>query len=204
LDWITYLFGFEGRINRALQWQAVLVILCLMAFVALVAVLVASPVHKTLEFDLDDVFAFLDPRSWRLLRSTDQTTLIAKLLFTPVFLWMYLAVSIKRLHDRNRSGWWIIPFFLGPGLFDQFADLLPDRYWVVPFGLAIQGLSIWGAIELYCLRGTSGTNRFGADPLLKSEAAVAGPVPLWDQLSEIEFVPRAASPPDGTHVKRGA
>ena len=28
---------------------------------------------------------------------------------TLVFAWFYAAASIKRLHDRNKSGWWIDP-----------------------------------------------------------------------------------------------
>lgn len=51
-----------------------------------------------------------------------------------------LAVSIRRLHDIDRVGWWI------------FLALIP----------------IVGAIVLIywaCLRGTVGANRFGGDPL---------------------------------------
>ena len=51
-----------------------------------------------------------------------------------------LAVSVRRLHDIDRVGWWI------------FLALIP----------------IVGAIVLIywaCLRGTVGANRFGPDPL---------------------------------------
>jgi len=27
------------------------------------------------------------------------------------------------------------------------------------------GLSLWGFVELYCLRGTTGANQYGPDPL---------------------------------------
>lgn len=50
-----------------------------------------------------------------------------------------IAVSVRRLHDLNRSGWWILLFFAGPGI------IL---------------LIIWD-----CSRGTLGENRFGPDPL---------------------------------------
>jgi uncharacterized membrane protein YhaH (DUF805 family) len=56
-----------------------------------------------------------------------------------------LAVSIRRLHDRDKSGWFILL---------NFIPLV---------GLII--LLIW-----YCSRGTVGTNRFGPDPL---QSAVA-------------------------------
>ena len=51
-----------------------------------------------------------------------------------------LAVTIRRLHDLDRTGWW---FFLG------FIPLV---------GTII--LLIW-----YCTKGTDGPNRFGPDPL---------------------------------------
>ena len=51
-----------------------------------------------------------------------------------------LAVSIRRLHDIDRAGWWVL---LG---------LIPVIGWIV--------LIYWA-----CLRGTVGTNRFGPDPL---------------------------------------
>lgn len=54
--------------------------------------------------------------------------------------YMGLMVSIKRAHDRNRSG--------------HFCWLF-----LVPI------LSLWPAIELMFFKGTSGTNRFGADML---------------------------------------
>ncbi|MBF0560714.1 MAG: DUF805 domain-containing protein [Alphaproteobacteria bacterium] len=55
--------------------------------------------------------------------------------------WMGLCVTIKRYHDRNKSGWWIL------------IQLVPL---VGP---------IWYLIDVGFLRGTSGDNRFGPDPL---------------------------------------
>jgi len=51
-----------------------------------------------------------------------------------------IAVAIRRLHDLDRTGWWIL---LG---------LIPLIGWII--------LIIW-----YCSRGTVGSNRFGPDPL---------------------------------------
>tara|TARA_B100000686_G_C16175454_1_gene658366 strand:- start:89 stop:457 length:369 start_codon:yes stop_codon:yes gene_type:complete len=52
----------------------------------------------------------------------------------------YLAVCVRRLHDTDRSGWWLL-------------------LWFFP----LIGL-IW-FIVLCCLKGSDGENRFGADPL---------------------------------------
>jgi uncharacterized membrane protein YhaH (DUF805 family) len=51
-----------------------------------------------------------------------------------------LAVSIRRLHDLDRSGWWYLLIF------------------IPLIGLIV--LLIWN-----CTRGTVGPNRFGPDPL---------------------------------------
>ena len=52
-----------------------------------------------------------------------------------------ICIGIKRCHDRDRSGWF------------QLIALIP----------LIGG--IWLFVELGCLRGTVGPNRFGPDPL---------------------------------------
>ncbi|WP_453948229.1 hypothetical protein [Bradyrhizobium sp. USDA 377] len=55
-----------------------------------------------------------------------------------------------------------------PGLFKQFAERLPDTYWMLPVALASIVLSISGFLETGFLRGTKGPNRFGPDPLAKT------------------------------------
>jgi uncharacterized membrane protein YhaH (DUF805 family) len=51
-----------------------------------------------------------------------------------------LAVSVRRLHDRDQSGWWLLLF------------LVPLIGPIV--------LLVW-----FCMRGSVGANRFGPDPL---------------------------------------
>ena len=60
------------------------------------------------------------------------------LLFFPVFWWVALAVSVKRWHDRGKSGWWVL------------IGLVP----------VIGGW--WALIETEFFPGTDGENRFGA------------------------------------------
>jgi len=118
-----------------------------------------------------------------------------------LFLWVYLAISIKRLHDRDKSGWWMVPFFVLPGLYNQFSDRLNDSYLVLPLGLIAGLLCLWGAIEMYFLKGSRKANRFGPNPLLQPPARDTRS--RWDQQSEVEFVPRKAGPPPQWRVKRG-
>jgi len=68
-------------------------------------------------------------------------------LFNIVVIWPTLAVQIKRWHDRDKSGWWIL------------INLIPIIGW------------LWALIENGFLRGTEGPNRFGADPLATSATA---------------------------------
>jgi uncharacterized membrane protein YhaH (DUF805 family) len=216
MDWTWYLFRFDGRINRALLWQALLIVALLAGLLEIVGQVIGilegtrSTLKLDIDFDfgLDDLFKVVDPRAYRLLPSADRPTLILKVLGTSLFLWIYLATAIKRLHDRDRSGWWIIPFFFVPNLLFHFWGLLlraflPDAASFVLFDLAVHALWLWGFIELFVASGTSGSNRFGPDPLAEIEADSTSPAKSWDQSRELEFVPPSASPPGGMHVKRG-
>ncbi len=82
-------------------------------------------------------------------------TLAGKRLIMPVNVKLYLGVSvaliipalmlaIKRSHDRNKSGWFTILFF-------------------VPI------VSFWPMVELGFLKGTTGTNKYGNDPLSRGK-----------------------------------
>ena len=53
----------------------------------------------------------------------------------------YLAVTVRRLHDTNRSAWWLLV-------------LLVPLIGVIAF------------LVFMCLKGTEGDNRFDADPLV--------------------------------------
>lgn len=57
-----------------------------------------------------------------------------------------VAVSVRRLHDRNLSGWW----YLG-GLIGGF----------IPFVGLLASIAM---LVVFCLEGTCGPNRFGQDP----------------------------------------
>lgn len=59
-------------------------------------------------------------------------------LFAPVF-WLNVASSVRRLHDRNRSGWWVVLYaFPLLGQMWQFIEcgLLPPRHAGNRFDLA--------------------------------------------------------------------
>lgn len=57
-----------------------------------------------------------------------------------------IAVSVRRLHDRDMSGWWLLGFML--------VGLLPFIGWISNMVYVI----------ILSLPGTSGVNRYGEDP----------------------------------------
>ena len=111
LSWT--LFSFQGRIPRRVFWGASLI-----SWVA-----------------FGVIFGLLAP----LAPKSTVVPIVMLLLYIPFF-WISLAVTIKRWHDRDKSGFWI------------FIGLIP-----------IVG-PIWAFVETGCLRGTMGPNRFGDDP----------------------------------------
>jgi len=203
MDWTWYLFRFDGRINRAKLWLGGLVLLGVMMTLGLVIVAIhsvfggARPFH----FGASDLFKLVDPDAWRSLTWADLPRLLLKLFGTSLLMWVYFAISIKRLHDRDKSGWWMVPFFAAPGLYNQFADRLPDSYADLPLAIAAFGLGLWGFIEMSCLKGSRKTNRFGADPLTPPPPRDTRP--RWEQQREIEMVPHKAGPPPVWRVKPG-
>lgn len=116
---IHNLFSFKGRIRRSDYWIGMIVI-----FVGMVAV--ASILAGVWKVDLADRY---DLRA-----SAIQAGVVL------LFMWPNLAVSVKRLHDRDQSGWWILLSFL-----------------------PVIG-NVWTLVNLGILRGTPGDNRYGAEP----------------------------------------
>jgi uncharacterized membrane protein YhaH (DUF805 family) len=202
MDYVWYLFRFDGRINRARCWLAVVIIICWMLFLSLmlfgVAHLFGATMPEQFNIGPNRIFDFIDPAAWRSLQSANYTALFIQTVETPLFLWVYLATSVRRLHDRDKSGWWMVAFFVLPGLYSQFGDRLGDSWFNVLFGLSAFVFCVWGFVEMYCLKGSRKTNRFGPDPLAPIDTR-----PAWDQQTEIEMVPHKASPPPVWRVKPG-
>jgi uncharacterized membrane protein YhaH (DUF805 family) len=103
--------SFSGRINRKIYW--------INYGLVLIAVAIAAEILDRILFGT------------RILSG-----LVSLLSIIPS-----LAAGVKRCHDRDRSGWFLL------------IGLIP-----------VIG-AIWLFVELGCLRGTEGTNRFGPDPL---------------------------------------
>ena len=121
MTWTQKLFGFQGRITRLDFWLAQLFYLA--------AIFVAIYSLSYIARSVGDA-------------EGSRYTLGGVMIIGYLFLaWSSLAVAIKRYHDRNKSGWWVL------------IALVP----------VIGGL--WYLIEAGFLRGTSGPNQYGPDPL---------------------------------------
>jgi uncharacterized membrane protein YhaH (DUF805 family) len=116
---IWYLFSFEGRINRAKYWLAGLVICGLMLFLIMllfvpISYLFGGSQKLSINFNLTNIFAVFDPQSYRGWSRSELGSIAVHAIVMPPVLWMFLATAVKRLHDRDRSGWWLVVFFALP------------------------------------------------------------------------------------------
>jgi uncharacterized membrane protein YhaH (DUF805 family) len=205
MDYGRLLVSFQGRIGRGRYWLATLGILgSMIAALLLLTVICAAfgIASGPVAIDIIGISASIEPGDGEKAVKAALFPHVATILMTLVFAWFFVAASIRRLHDRNRSGWWIIPFVFATGIYSQFGDWLGGSWPAALVGLAVLIGSIWGGVEMYVLKGTHGPNRFGPDPLARVENP-AHDASRWDQLSELEFVPHGASPSPPPHVKRG-
>ncbi|MRS16219.1 DUF805 domain-containing protein [Enterobacteriaceae bacterium RIT691] len=79
-----------------------------------------------------------------------------------------LAVAVRRLHDLNKSGWLLLaPYgvmiigFIGLVINAESDNTTGWVMLLLVAGLAVLGMSLW----MLFARGTTGSNRFGDDPL---------------------------------------
>jgi uncharacterized membrane protein YhaH (DUF805 family) len=144
-----YLFSPRGRINRAKYWLFVLVSIAIM--VVLIAIM--SVVWAGRLYNLGGGVGF--PVGAMLTIGVVYLALVIVGIF----------VGIKRLHDRDKSGWWLLVFYLVPMVLSWISAILSRDGIGFLFALGSLAISIWAFVELGCLRGTVGPNRYGPDPL---------------------------------------
>jgi uncharacterized membrane protein YhaH (DUF805 family) len=95
-----------------------------------------------------------------------------------------IAVQVRRLHDTNRSGWWLGAFYLLYALYlvlmfgslasvmssaaaGGTASLAPPSSAMLTASMVlglVMSVYMVALIVVYCLPGTNGSNRFGDDP----------------------------------------
>jgi uncharacterized membrane protein YhaH (DUF805 family) len=91
------------------------------------------------------------------------------LLIGLAFLVPSISVSIRRLHDSNRSGWWLlivaIPYALTAALFLAGSLVLAGVFSMISL------VAVVVLLVLMVIEGTKGPNQYGPDPLEGERAA---------------------------------
>jgi len=135
-------FTFRGRASRSEYWYYNLfVIIVVVAFVLLMAVLfsfnpAAIGAGSNVEF------------------STAQYIMLAIGGILAIYLYIPLIIAqVRRFHDRNLSGWWILAGFAAG---------------FIPFVGAIASIAM---LVITVLKGTDGDNKYGPDPLKVQNSA---------------------------------
>jgi len=110
---------------------------------------------------------------WRMVRDYGALSLI--ILALVIVTWVSaLAIGVKRLHDRDRSGWWIVLLYFGPTVLGAAQNSAESGTLAsILLGIGAFAVSICALVELGFLRGTRGPNRFGTDPLAREVALAA-------------------------------
>jgi uncharacterized membrane protein YhaH (DUF805 family) len=145
-DLLEFLFGASGRINRAKYWRSTLLFAgtgLMVPVILFTAAGIAAPLF---------IVAIV-------------------VVLIPWLLWG-ISITTERLHDRNKSAWWLVAFYLAPAMLGQ----LTKAAWSAGaaavalhyiLALAASALTMWGFVEIGCLRGTDGSNEYGPNPLLQ-------------------------------------
>jgi uncharacterized membrane protein YhaH (DUF805 family) len=170
MNWGSYFFSFQGRINRAKLWLFIPIVIGIyIVYFILFSVLFGG-----------SMLAMLKGGPGGLMAGGASLGLSAILTCVLVLIIIFssIALTVKRLHDRDKSAWWLIVFWLIPFMINcavfanqvgQFNDSPSTVPMTNPVMMVIRlvslALTLWAFVELYCLRGTVGDNRYGPDPL---------------------------------------
>lgn len=178
-----YLFGFSGRINRAKIWLWVLIVIATFIVAAAIAYFgfdwtaTRAALHAHVANTPVDWSTIPKPgcKGW-----VSIVAMVVLALIVVAYAWAKLAVYAKRLHDRARSGWWLLLYLGAPAILHGYAchtmgvgchgGKLPQMLHAmtlpgkIAWAVAVL-ISLWVFIDLYCLKGTKGANKYGADPL---------------------------------------
>lgn len=123
MNFIQICFSFKGRINRTTWWMMQLLTLPIF----IIASVITYNAYTALSMPILITSVYLIP-----------------IVLILMLIWVSFAVTTKRLHDRDKSGWWLL----------------------------INFIPIIAMFELGFIKGTKGDNRFGADSETSSETVI--------------------------------
>ena len=164
------LFSFKGRIRRLHWWVASLAVAAVVGVATSIIELVAKSTGK---------FVII-PETQQLVPTGPFAFAVGAIVLANM--WINFALGVKRLHDRDRSGWWllvqgvimVLTIILVVGMVFAPDDQVP--IWSVSaaaVGVVTLAITLWLFVEIGFLRRTNGPNRFGADPFGQAQADAA-------------------------------
>jgi len=167
----SWMFALEGRISRSKWWLGILVLIGVMIVVSFATGLILNnfmAAHPEFQQHLNSPEWFSSKEAEPLISSLG-LWMIGLMLVIALVMWSLLALGMKRLHDRGLSSWLILvvvlPFFgavAAPSLAAEF-DLGEN---VVRFSFLLLTASvIWSILQFGILKGETGPNEHGPDPL---------------------------------------
>jgi len=149
MNWRTLAFSFRGRLNRGKYWLVLLIGMVISA----ISVSIEASLIPGLQMGM-----YGSPGG--IMAVIGLITII--LLFV---LWSSLAIGCKRLHDRNKSAVWLVLFWLAPSVLYAIGQSIGANVAGAFVALVGAAIAIWGLVEIGFLKGTTGPNDFGPDPL---------------------------------------
>ena len=154
---LSTFMGFEGRINRQRWWIATIILIIIGIIVSwLIGTvmgtgLMMNPAAAT---DPAAMQAYLQKAGW------------VGLIVAIIFAYPYLAMGIKRRHDRNNNGYDVIGFVILELLYNLLTALgIGVGTISAALGVIFLIYAIYLLVVLGFLKGTSGPNNYGPDPL---------------------------------------
>ncbi|WP_334175806.1 DUF805 domain-containing protein [Pseudoxanthobacter sp.] len=153
----TLYFSFNGRIGRKAYWLGHIGLTVATAVIAGILLAVWG----------EALTGAVDGMAFELV-SLPAGALIATLVLEIVFTFASLALTVKRLHDRGRTGWVALVFYAPAWLNNILSQSSAEGmvFYLVSVLSLISFLAvIWFFIELGFFRGTVGHNEYGPDPL---------------------------------------
>jgi uncharacterized membrane protein YhaH (DUF805 family) len=148
MNLVDLLLSTEGRINRLRFWIGMLIVILVSTGIFYLILATAGPTQTGVMLAVLTAFALAYP---------------------------YYAIMAKRFQDRNKPGLLaligIVPYYT-VNLLNTFRILDPNTPTELSriLDVIVALIGLWILVELGCLKGSAGPNRYGPDPLGQPKA----------------------------------
>ncbi len=150
-EYLKSFFPFRGRIGRRQYWISTVLYSLVWVLGAVILVTLAAFNYNP----PDDTITPVTIVGFILLG-------IAMIFLVVVVVTGLASSGVRRLHDRGKTGYWLLLYYLLPSMMSKYAGL--DTVGLI-FSLVTLGILIWAIVDLGILRGEAGSNAFGPNPL---------------------------------------